>query len=349
MLNIKRWNSKRGLLTLFVTALLALPLHAGAQESQQDDTDRRKRPPLPVRVVADSSVGIPVVVVGGTRAASMEPTAVRLSPRRRSESPSVRSRRPAEIEDWLLGGPAQQESWLTPAAAQPAQAPVAAPVARGSSQLLGVQHYLESTQARAATDPPTVRQRPVTFAVSQRAAGTAPVPVPTGPFAQQAPVLGTYRLGPGDQIDVHVWRNPDLSRSVPVRPDGRISLPLAGELMATGKTVAQLNAQITTLLEEYVQYPTVTVTVTQVRSMVIYVSGRVIRAGPLTLDRAINVVQAITMAGGMQEFADRNGVVVIRTINGQRVRIPFRYGDAVKGKGNVAEFVLQSGDVVYVP
>ncbi len=342
-------NFKRGLFVLLML-FVVLPSQAGAQQSGQGDKKRGQRPPLRVRVVTDSRVGVAVVVAEDSPGAPIEGV-VPAGANVQITFANNAAARPSEpeVENWLVGGPAQPESWLTQTAAQPSQQPVAAHGSGASTQLLGVQHYLESAQARPATDSPRARPVPVAFAGSPRGASRAPVSAPTGPPAQAAAVLGTYLLGPGDQIDVHVWRNPDLSRSVPVRPDGVISLPLAGELMATGKTVAQLNAEITTLLEEYVQYPTVTVTVTQVRGMVVYVTGRVARSGTLTLDRPINVVQAITMAGGVQEFADRNGVVVIRMVDGQQVRIPFRYGDAVKGKGNIAELILQAGDVVYVP
>jgi len=343
-------NSRRRLSGLLLLVLLTPAMQAGAQQSAPDGTKQGKRPPLRVRVVNDSRVGIPVVVTGGepesgSTAAHVPANAnVQILIEEGAAQPSE-----PEIENWLAGGPPQPESWLNEPTAKPAEEPVATPVTAGAAQLIGVQHYMESAQIPPVADSPTANTPPVTFAVPTRGAGAMPAPAPTRATAQPAAASGTYVLGPGDEIDVHVWRSPDLSRSVPVRPDGQISLPLAGELMASGKTVAQLNSEITDILGEFVQYPTVTVSVTQVRSMVVYVTGRVARAGTLTLDRPINVVQAITMAGGVQEFANRNGVVVIRTIDGQRVRIPFRYGDAVEGKGDIAEFVLQAGDVVYVP
>ena len=160
---------------------------------------------------------------------------------------------------------------------------------------------------------------------------------------------GDYRLGPGDQVDVFVWRNAQLSRRVPVRPDGYISLPLVGELAVAGKTAAEVEAEITTLLRDFVQVPTVTVTVTDIKSLVVYVLGRVGTPGPVTLDRNITVLQAISMAGGPTEFADQNGTTILRTIENQRVRIPYRYGDVMKGRADAGEFVLQSGDIIYVP
>lgn len=350
MLNINRRAGQRGLVVLLLLALL--PLQVGAQQSKQDDKKRGKRPPLRVRVVTDSRVGVPVVVAPAPAAATaVVPTSANVQVV--IENGVVAESSQPAVENWLVGGPAQPESWLTEPGHEPAAAavaaPVAAPMAPQSRPLLGVQHYMESTQAeRETSSSPAARQTP-SVAVPPRPTGAIPAPAPQRPSTQPDATLGTYLLGPGDEIDVHVWRNPDLSRKVPVRPDGLISLPLAGEMLVSGKTVAQLNAEITTILGEYVQSPTVTVTVTQVRSMVVYVTGRVARAGTLALERPINVVQAITMAGGVQEFANRNGVVVIRTVNGKQVRIPFRYGDAVKGKGDIAELVLQSGDVVYVP
>jgi polysaccharide export outer membrane protein len=391
--------------------LLTLSSVAAAQQQSQDA--KPKRPPLRARVVTGEKGGVPVVVNGGAAevAGSANTAGVPAAP---------------EVENWLTGAPVQPESWLTspaatgrapsgdvaatrltvstlPATAGAPPAALAQPgvttgwtdlepqdTAQESSptQLVGVQHYMESTQAEGTWTPPPTRAEPSATDEPARAdttpsRGTAreaisvPVPRPVGaaqplssaPTSAPAPVYtptsvgpattssasagaptsARYQLGPGDQIDVHVWRNEELSRSVPVRPDGLISLPLAGELIAAGKTVAELEAEITATLADFVQNPTVTVTVTQVRGMVVYVLGRVGRAGTLVLDRPVNVVQAIAMAGGLQEFADRNGVVVIRTVNGREVRMPFRYGDALKGKGDVASIVLQSGDVIYVP
>jgi polysaccharide export outer membrane protein len=230
------------------------------------------------------------------------------------------------------------------------------------SNLVGVQHYMESVGAGSTDDavttsvpfesPPANQGTPVRVARPSTAPARSEQPVPNSAAPSRPAVpddANRYRLGPGDQIDVHVWRNPELTRSVPVRPDGIISLPLAGELMASGKTVAELEREITAVLGEYVQYPTVTVSVTEVRGMVVYVVGRVASPGTLQLDRPINIIQAIAMAGGMQEFADRNGVVVIRTVNGRETRLRFRYGDALKGKSDEVPIILQSGDVIYVP
>ena len=372
-------------LSLGLACLLLVPATAMAQSTGENgrvqEAKPGKRPPLRARVVTEPG-GAGVAVVAADAAANTN-SGTSVDSGQPNVSITVQSLpgeagAPAqpEVENWLVDGPVPAESWLRGGEVQPAayqqpvtpqsMAPQPTPQqqstgsqqAPGSSApLLGVQHYMESTQAdqTAASTTTRVPARPTNAAVPPRPAGGTSRPdrqpaVSSVAAAQSSSApTGTYRLGAGDQIDVHVWRNPDLSRSLPVRPDGLISLPLVGELRAAGRTVAELNAEITTILEQFVQRPTVTVSVTQVRSMVVYVNGRVASPGTLVLERPINVMQAIAMAGGLQEFANRNGVVVIRTVNGQRTRIPFRYGDAVTGKGEVAEFVLQSGDVVYVP
>ncbi len=334
-----------------VLCLAATAFVSAGVEAQEAKRKKTKPPTLRVRVVGGGN-GLPVVVTnsagelveGGVADGQLEP----------------------EVENWLVDGPPVTESWLEGAAPMSAPAPAATselprsatpvgqtPPAGGSSELVGVQHYMESVGEAAPATPtssPTTTSAPrlpasATSSASLREnSGDASVMTSSNPAAE-----GRYRLGPGDQIDIHVWRNPELTRNVPVRPDGLISLPLAGELMASGKTVAELEAEITAVLGEFVQYPTVTVSVTEVHGMVVYVVGRVASPGTLQLDRPINVIQAIAMAGGLQEFADRNGVVVIRTVNGQETRLPFPYGDALKGKSAAAPFTLQSGDVIYVP
>jgi polysaccharide export outer membrane protein len=197
----------------------------------------------------------------------------------------------------------------------------------------------------ARRPPPTAASLPPGTAGGISPAGN----VSTG--GSLAAVAGAgYRLGPGDQIDVFVWRNPDLSKQVPIRPDGRITLPLVGEVVATGKTVQQLQDELTSRLGEYVQMPTVTVSVSAVRSLVVYVLGNVRTPGPVQMDRNLTVLQAVAMAGGVNEFADRNDIVVMRTdANGVHQRWSFRYDDVVDGKGLSTNVVLQSGDVIYVP
>lgn len=171
---------------------------------------------------------------------------------------------------------------------------------------------------------------------------------PTSTAGETRRFEGGFLLGPGDMVDVFVWKHPDLSRQVPVRPDGRISLPLVGDLQVAGRSPAEVADEVTGLLGDYIQVPEVTVSVTQINSFMVYVLGEVATPGPLSLDRSTTVIQALATAGGLTEFADRDDIVVIRKVYGREMRIPFDYDDMVKGRGAV-DFALQSGDIIYVP
>jgi polysaccharide export outer membrane protein len=160
-----------------------------------------------------------------------------------------------------------------------------------------------------------------------------------------------FRLGREDIIDVSVWRDGDLSRTLPVRPDGYISMPLAGEVQAEGKTPVELAEMIKGKLAPYVQDPKVTVIVREVNSSRVYVSGEVARPGAYPLRGRVSVVQAIALAGGFTAFADRDSIVLIRSnANGERYSV--RYSDLVaqeKEEGKESDFVLRPGDTLVVP
>lgn len=203
------------------------------------------------------------------------------------------------------------------------------------------------TAAPSPAEPPPVSLAPSTQTTSTNA---TPVRVP-GSLAPTATAAGSeYVLGPGDVIEVFVWRNPELSREVPVRPDGRISLPLAGELVATGKSVEELQGEIATALSQYVQMPNVTVSVKQIRSLVVFVLGNVTRPGPVQMERSLTVLQAIAMAGGLNEFANRKDIAIMRTDEfGVHQRWTFRYDDVVGGRNLETNVSLRAGDVIVVP
>ena len=156
-----------------------------------------------------------------------------------------------------------------------------------------------------------------------------------------------YRIGREDVLDISVWRDADLSRTLPVRPDGFITLPMAGEIQAEGRTTVELEQDISRRLEKYIQSPRVTVMVREVNSARVFVTGEVQKPGAFPLRGNVSVLQALAMAGGLTEFADRNGMVVIRGSNGPR--IPVRYSDLVDRRGQGADFPLQAGDTVVVP
>ena len=160
---------------------------------------------------------------------------------------------------------------------------------------------------------------------------------------------GTYKIQPGDILEVSVWKETDLLRQVLVRPDGGFSFPLVGDAQAAGKSIATLQEEITERLKKYIPEPVVTVSTQQLNGHKVYVIGKVARPGEFVANRYMDVVQALSMAGGMTPFAAANKIKVLRRENGQLNAIPFRYGDIEKGKDLEQNIMLQSGDVVLVP
>lgn len=158
-----------------------------------------------------------------------------------------------------------------------------------------------------------------------------------------------YVIGPQDIVDVSVWKEPDLSRSVPVRPDGKISLPLLNDVQASGLTPDQLGAKITSDLAKYMTNPQVTVIVSQINSQRIYILGEVTRAGSFTLLPNMTVLQALSDAGGLTTFANAKKIYVLRQDNGKQQKIPFNYKDVISGKAPSQNVELRSGDTIIVP
>jgi polysaccharide export outer membrane protein len=169
--------------------------------------------------------------------------------------------------------------------------------------------------------------------------------------AEQPETFGPeYRIGPGDLLGIEVWKDPALTRAVVVLPDGKITFPLIGELVAGGKTVAQLKIEIEEKLSRYVERNLVlTVEVRQLNSMHVYVLGRVNAPGRVVLTGNINVLQALATAGGPNSFANRSDIRIFRQEKGGTVIIPFDYDDVTAGKNLKTNILLQRGDVVYVP
>ena len=158
-----------------------------------------------------------------------------------------------------------------------------------------------------------------------------------------------YKIQPGDVLEVSVWKEENLLKQVLVRPDGGISFPLAGNVVATGKSVEELQSLITEQLTKYIPDPVVTVSTQQLNGNKVYVIGKVARPGEFVANRYMDVVQALSVAGGMTPYAAANKIKVLRRENGQLTAIPFRYGDIEKGEDLEQNIMLQSGDVVLVP
>ncbi len=157
-----------------------------------------------------------------------------------------------------------------------------------------------------------------------------------------------YRIGREDVLDIAVWRDPDLSRVLPVRPDGFISLPMVGELKAEGKTPLELAAEVKEKLTPIVQEPKVAVIVREVNSSRVYVTGEVAHPGAYPLRGRLSLLQAISLAGGFSDFASTDSIVIMRKTAGG-TQIPVRYSDVVDSENPNADVTLQPGDTVVVP
>jgi len=160
----------------------------------------------------------------------------------------------------------------------------------------------------------------------------------------------SFVIGNDDVLAINVWKEPDISRSIPVRSDGRISLPLVGEVQAAGQTPARLESEIATRLKGYISEPEVTVMVQQINSQKFNVLGLVVRPGSFVLANSPTVLDAIALAGGFRDFAKQKSIYVLREkADGTQARLPFNYKEVIKGVNPTQNVKLQSRDTVVVP
>ena len=174
----------------------------------------------------------------------------------------------------------------------------------------------------------------------------------SGKAAANAYSTGDYKIGSEDVLDVIVWKSPDLSKVVSVRPDGKISLPLIGDIVVEGLTVAQVKQDLEARLKEFKESPNVSVVVQQVNSYGIYVLGEVAKPGRYQMKTFTTVLQAISTAGGFTPYAAKNRMFVLRKSSnvGTETRIDVSYDDIISGGGNVSQNILLiPGDTVVVP
>ena len=173
-------------------------------------------------------------------------------------------------------------------------------------------------------------------------------PCTTG-CAQASSVAGAdYVIGSEDTLHVSVWKEPDLTATLPVRPDGKISLPLLNDVQASGLTPMQLAADLTTRLKKYVTDPQVTVVVTQMNSQKVFLLGEVLHTGAVPLLPNMTVLQVLSTAG-FSQFANTKGIYILRTENGKQEKLPFNYKAVVKGEHMEQNILLKPGDTVVVP
>ena len=214
---------------------------------------------------------------------------------------------------------------------------------------------LAGTTLLAQTPPPRTPVEPLdapkelgpgTSPTTEKAGEAVKTPVGPTPMPTAAPVdPKTFELGPQDILLVRVWREPELSSAVEIRPDGKISLPLIGEIQAAGQTAESLKGKVVELLSEYINKPEVMVSIQAVRSRRYHITGEVNRPGTFPLVVPLTVLEALTAAGGFREFADTKKITILR--KGKNMK--FNYKDVIKGKNMDQNIFIENGDFIVVP
>ena len=212
------------------------------------------------------------------------------------------------------------------------------------------------------TIPATTGLQPLTAVGTPATTGTATAPAPRETKAaaneskaaakavdpRTTELSAAYQIGPEDLLDISVWKNVELSRVVPVRPDGKVSLPLVNDIQAAGLTPTELRDRITTKLAEYIPAPEVSVMVREVHSRKVAVVGAVKMPGRYEMKSPMTVLEALALAQGLSDFASRDRIVVLREVNGKTTEIPFNYRK-IGDNGSQQNFFLRPGDIVVVP
>jgi polysaccharide export outer membrane protein len=203
---------------------------------------------------------------------------------------------------------------------------------------------LISSLALAQDPPPAQDATPVS---ANAASNKAPYEKPAA-IASPTQAGAEYVIGPEDVLHVAVWKEADLTATLPVRPDGKISLPLLNDVQASGLTPQQLAASLTEKLKKYIADPRVTIVVTTINSKRIYLMGEVLHSGATPLSPNMTVLQALSSAG-LNQFANTKGIYVLRTVNGKQQKLPVNYRKLVKGERIEQNYLLQPGDTIVVP
>jgi polysaccharide export outer membrane protein len=158
-----------------------------------------------------------------------------------------------------------------------------------------------------------------------------------------------YIIQPNDMLEIFVWKEPDLTRKVLVRPDGRISFPLVQDIQAAGTSPADLKARVERELATFLKAPEVTIIVEAIQSYKIYVLGKVQKPGGIQVEKPVTVLQAVALAGGFQDYAKEDEMSIIRTDGDANLVFGFNYRDVIRGKNTEQNILLRSGDVVVIP
>jgi polysaccharide biosynthesis/export protein len=228
---------------------------------------------------------------------------------------------------------------------------------RISAVILIVGLFLAASGASAQTAPPkppeAAKVAPASPKQAEQATQAPPAKAGQKPaqsvVAPAVPPPPGFVIGPEDVLNVEYWREANVSKEVTVRPDGMISLPLLNDVQAAGLTPEQLRDRINELAKKYFEDPNVTVTVKMINSRKAFITGQVTRPGSYPLTAPTTVLQLISMAGGLSEFAKQKDISVMRVENGKQLRFPFNYKDVAKGKNLQQNIELKPGDTVIVP
>ena len=212
-------------------------------------------------------------------------------------------------------------------------------ILRGTFVLLLLIPTLATSPAQQSTGKPVLSAQPA----AKETAAPSPAVAPDTPM-----ITRDYVIGANDSLQITVWKEQQLSGTFPVRPDGMITLPLIGDTMAAGFTPMQLTADITTRLKQFLTDPVVNVAVMAVNSKVVFFVGQVGRVGPLTLTPGMTILQAIASAGGLNDYANKKKIYILRGEQGKQVKIPFDYNKALK-KDDMQGVSLVPGDTIVVP
>ena len=188
----------------------------------------------------------------------------------------------------------------------------------------------------------------VVFAIAPTAHGQE-TPKKAATVSLHAHTTPAYLIQPGDVLTISVWKEKDLEANTLVLPDGTLSFPLVGDIRAAGRTVPQVRQEVVTRLAKYMPNPVVTVAIKQIQGNAIYVIGDVNKPGAFVANAYIDVMQALSLAGGMTPFASDNSIKILRRVNGRETAIRFKYGQVEDGEHLAQNIVLQAGDVVVVP
>ncbi len=165
----------------------------------------------------------------------------------------------------------------------------------------------------------------------------------------ESPAAPLYVIQPNDLLKIFVWKQPDMSGQVLVRPDGRISVPLVQDIQAAGSTPAELKQKIEEGLKEYIEFPTVTVVVDVIQSYKVFVTGQITKPGPINSEKPITVLQAIAMSGGFLPTSKPAETVIVRSTSEGSTLFRFNYPEVIKGEHFNQNIILKTGDVVVVP